>query len=73
MSVAHAILLDDGVIVIFSNVHHENHKEFNACLNQTMMMLIRTIYCIDANDHIVNPDNPWQSILPIKVCDIFLI
>lgn len=63
---------NDGVIVIFSNVHYENRRELNACLNQVQIMIIKIIYCINTNDHLVNPDNPKQivSILPIKVCDI---
>ena len=58
MFVAHAYLSDDDVIVIFGSVHLENQRELNACLNQAQMMVIKIIYCINANDHLVDPDNP---------------
>lgn len=73
MSVAHTYISNDDVIVIFSNVHLENRRDLNACLNQTQVMVIKIIYNINANDHLINPNNSGQTIciLPIKVCEIF--
>lgn len=50
-------LLDDGADVIFSNVHLENRKEVNACLYHAQMMVMKTIYDINANDYLINLDN----------------
>lgn len=57
MSVGHAYFSDDGANVIFSIVHPENWKEVTACLNQAQMMVIKTIYYINADDHRIDLDN----------------
>lgn len=39
---------------------------------QAQMMVIKTIYCINVNDCLIDPDNPGQTIstLSIKLCNL---
>lgn len=62
MSVADAYLSSDGATVIFNNVQLENHRELNACLNHVQMMVMKVIYCINANGHLNDPNNIGQII-----------
>lgn len=75
MFVGHAFRSNHGAIVISSYFHLKNWRIVNTCLYQAQMMLIKRIYCINANDDLINPYNLGQiiSILLIKICEIFTL